>query len=30
VKFVKSSINYLVWMGVGTIANNEVISADQY
>jgi prepilin-type N-terminal cleavage/methylation domain-containing protein/prepilin-type processing-associated H-X9-DG protein len=30
VKFVKSTISYLVWMGVGTIANNEIISADQY
>jgi len=29
VKFVKSTINYLTWMAVGTIANNEVVSADQ-
>ncbi len=29
VKFVKNSINYLVWMAVGTIANNEIVSADQ-
>ena len=28
VKFVKSSINYVVWMAVGTIANSEVVSAD--
>ncbi len=30
VKFVKNSINYLTWMALGTIANNEVVSADQY
>jgi prepilin-type N-terminal cleavage/methylation domain-containing protein/prepilin-type processing-associated H-X9-DG protein len=30
VKFVKSSVNYLVWWAVGTIANGEVVSADQY
>ena len=29
VKFVKNTINYLTWMAVGTIANNEVVSADQ-
>ena len=28
VKFVKSTINYLTWMAVGTIGNNEVVSAD--
>ena len=28
VKFVKNSINYLTWMAVGTIGNNEVVSAD--
>jgi prepilin-type processing-associated H-X9-DG protein len=28
VKFVKSTINYLTWMAVGTIANGEVVSAD--
>ena len=30
VKFVKNSVNYLTWMAVGTIANNEVVSADSY
>jgi prepilin-type processing-associated H-X9-DG protein len=30
VKFVKSSVNYLVWMGVGTIANGEIVSGNQY
>ena len=30
VRFVKSTINYLTWMALGTIANGEVISADQY
>jgi prepilin-type N-terminal cleavage/methylation domain-containing protein/prepilin-type processing-associated H-X9-DG protein len=30
VKFVKNSVSYLVWMAVGTIANGEVVSADQY
>ena len=29
VKFVKSSVNYLTWMAVGTINNGEVYSADQ-
>ena len=29
VKFVKSTVNYLTWMAVGTIANGEVVSADQ-
>ena len=30
VKFVKSTINYLTWMAVGTIGNNEVVSSDAY
>ena len=30
VKFIKNSINYLAWMAVGTIANNEVVSSDSY
>ncbi len=30
VKFIKSTINYLTWWGLGTIANGEVISADSY
>ena len=30
VHFVKNTINYLTWMALGTIANGEVISADQY
>ena len=29
VKFIKSSINPLVWFALGTKANSEVISADQ-
>lgn len=30
VKFIKSTINYTTWWGLGTIGNGEVISADQY
>jgi len=30
VKFVKNSVNYLVWMAVGTIGNGEVVSADSF
>ena len=30
VKFIKSSINQLVWFALGTKANGEVISADQF
>jgi prepilin-type processing-associated H-X9-DG protein len=29
VKFIKSSINQLVWFALGTKANGEIISADQ-
>ena len=30
VRFIKNSINYLTWMSLGTIANGEVVSSDQY
>jgi hypothetical protein len=30
VKFIKNSINYPTWLGLGTVALGEVISADQY
>ena len=30
VRFVKSTINYKSWWGLGTIGNGEVVSADQY
>ena len=29
VKFIKSSVNGLIWRALGTIAGNEVVSADQ-
>lgn len=30
VKFLKNSINRQTWWALGTKANNEVVSADQY
>ena len=30
VRFVKSSIDGMVWRGLGTVAGGEVISADTY
>jgi prepilin-type processing-associated H-X9-DG protein len=30
VRFVKSSTNMLMWMKLGTIAGNEVVSSDSY
>jgi prepilin-type N-terminal cleavage/methylation domain-containing protein/prepilin-type processing-associated H-X9-DG protein len=30
VKAIKSTINQYIWWGLGTVANGEVISADQY
>jgi hypothetical protein len=30
VKFIKSSINQFTWWSLGTRANGEVISSDQY
>ena len=30
VKFIKNSVNQLIWMALGTRANGEVISADAY
>jgi hypothetical protein len=30
VRFMKSSINMVVWWALGTKANGEVISADSY
>ena len=30
VKFIKSSIDGMVWRGLGTVAGGEVISADAY
>ena len=29
VRFVKNTVNYISWMATGTIANGEVVSADQ-
>ena len=30
VKFIKSTVNYATWYGLGTMAGGEVISADAY
>jgi prepilin-type processing-associated H-X9-DG protein len=30
VRFVKSSVNMMIWWGVGTKSSGEVISADSY
>ena len=30
VKFIKSTINGLVWRGLGTVAGGEVVSSDSY
>jgi prepilin-type processing-associated H-X9-DG protein len=30
VRFIKNSVSYAAWHGMGTIQGNEVISSDQF
>jgi multidrug transporter EmrE-like cation transporter len=30
VRFIKNSVSYQAWHGMGTIGGNEVISSDQF